>query len=143
MKTIYLFFLVSCSLFAQPAKLEKMKAYKVAFLTTELNLTPDEAAKFWPIYNDYSQKKTSLRLRGISRFLDRRLADYEKISEKEAAQILAQIEANEEEENLLRKKFITDIKQVIPAVKILKLKKAEEDFNRKLLQQYRKKSERD
>jgi hypothetical protein len=37
---------------------------------------------------------------------------------------------------LLRKKF-TGSKRVLPAVKIIKLRKSEEGFNRKLLHQYR------
>jgi hypothetical protein len=36
-------------------------------------------------------------------------------------------------------KYFEQIKVVIPSSKILKLKKAEEDFNRKLLKQYRDK----
>jgi hypothetical protein len=64
------------------------------------------------------------------------------VSEKEAATLLSQMESSEEELHQLRKKFISNLKSVIPAVKILKLKKAEEDFNRKLLQQYRNKRNR-
>ena len=30
---------------------EKIKAEKVAFLTTRMDLTPQEAEKFWPVYN--------------------------------------------------------------------------------------------
>lgn len=36
---------------AQPG--EKIEALKVAFITKELNLTSDEAHKFWPVYNQY------------------------------------------------------------------------------------------
>ena len=53
---------------------------------------------------------------------------------------LAQIEDTEEELYLLRKKLTQNLKGILPYVKILKLRKAEEDFNRKLLHQYRKKS---
>ena len=30
---------------------EKLKAQKIAFITQKLDLTPDESAKFWPLYN--------------------------------------------------------------------------------------------
>ena len=30
---------------------EKMRAERVAFLTTAMELTPAEAEKFWPVYN--------------------------------------------------------------------------------------------
>jgi hypothetical protein len=68
--------------------------------------------------------------------------NFDTVSEKEAATLLSQMESSEEELHQLRKKFISNLKSVIPAVKILKLKKAEEDFNRKLLQQYRNKRNR-
>ena len=30
---------------------QKMMSEKIAFLTVELNLTPEEAQAFWPVYN--------------------------------------------------------------------------------------------
>lgn len=66
----------------------------------------------------------------------------DQITEKEANTFLAQIEDTEEELFLLRKTFMQNVKKILPAVKIVKLKKAEEDFNRKLLQQYRNKGSR-
>lgn len=38
---------------AQPPRGEKIQAIFVAFVTKELNLTSDEAQKFWPVYNQY------------------------------------------------------------------------------------------
>jgi hypothetical protein len=32
---------------------------KVAFISKELDLTPDEAQKFWPVYNQYSKELNS------------------------------------------------------------------------------------
>ena len=36
---------------------EKIQAEKIAFLTAELNLTPQEAQTFWPIYNQINKEK--------------------------------------------------------------------------------------
>lgn len=47
------------------------------------------------------------------------------------------MENAEEETYLLKKKLITKLKTVLPAVKIVQLKRAEEQFSRKLLQQYK------
>ena len=49
------------SLFAQSGKLSEDKrkefeAQKVAFFTQEMDLTPEEATKFWPLYNEMQQK---------------------------------------------------------------------------------------
>jgi hypothetical protein len=140
-----LFLLISFTFYAQGEKTkekrEQIKAMKVAFLTTELNLTPNEAEKFWPIYNTFDDKQFELRHQKMKGFF-RKMNDEEldKLSEKDATALLNQIQSNEEELFQLRKKFMSNLKDVLPAVKIIKLKKAEEDFNRKLLQQYRDKA---
>ena len=137
---IILFFL-SISSFAQQGmneKKEQIKALKVGFITNELALTTEEASKFWPIYNAFDDKQFELKhhkMRAFKARMDDEALD--KMSEKEAATLLAQMESNEDELCQLRKKFIANLKGVIPAKKIIKLKKAEDDFYRKLLQQYR------
>lgn len=40
---------------------EKIEAAKVAFITEKIELTPDQARQFWPIYNEFSDKKTEIR----------------------------------------------------------------------------------
>ena len=145
-KLITLFLmLVSLTFYAQgesmKEKKEQIRVLKVAFFTTELNFTNDEAEKFWPLYNTFDENQFELRHQKMRAF-SKRMSDgsLDKISEKEATQFLAQIEDTEEELFLLRRKFLQNVKTILPAVKIVKLKKAEEDFNRKLLQQYRHKS---
>jgi hypothetical protein len=124
-------------------KKEQIKALKVAFFTTELDLTTNEAEKFWPIYNTFDDKQFELRHQKM-RTCMKRMNDgsLDKMTEKEANTFLAQIEDTEEELFLLRKKFMKNLRIILPAVKIVKLKKAEEDFNRKLLQQYRNKGQK-
>lgn len=142
---ILLFF--SFNFYAQVEKMkekrEQIKALKVAFLTTELDLTPGEAEKFWPLYNTFDDKQFELRHQKMKTLM-KRINDggLDKMTEKEASAFLSQMESNEEELFLLRKKFTTSLKTVLPAIKIIKLRKSEEDFNRKLLQQYRDKGPR-
>ncbi|MBL4625634.1 MAG: hypothetical protein JKY42_10920, partial [Flavobacteriales bacterium] len=40
---------------------EKMRAHKIAYITEKLNLTPDEAQVFWPVYNELETKLHDLR----------------------------------------------------------------------------------
>ncbi|MGL2966016.1 sensor of ECF-type sigma factor [Flavobacterium sp. XGLA_31] len=121
-------------------KREQIKALKVAFITNELQLTPDEAAKFWPLFNAYEDKQQEIKKQRMKGYLNRMDDDsFDKLSDKDAAAMLAQMENNEDDLYQAKKKFITSLKGILPPVKILKLKKAEEDFNRKLLQQYRDK----
>lgn len=121
-------------------KKEQIKALKVAFITDELSLTSDEAAKFWPLYNSFEDKQQEIKKQKLKGYLNRMDDEsFDNLSDKEATAMLAQMESTEDELYQLKKKFVVSLKGVLPAVKILKLKKAEENFNRKLLQQYRNK----
>lgn len=142
-----LLLLVSLSSFAQGGRMrekkEQVKALKVAFLTNELSLSTAEAEKFWPVYNAYDDKQFELRHQKMRAYMDRMDdGSVEKMSEKEAAAFLVQMENTEDELYQLRKKFVSNLKGILSPVKIIKLKKAEEDFNRKLLKQYRDKPPR-
>ncbi len=134
---IFLFSIHSFSQSLLGEKKEQINALKVGFITNELALTADEAAKFWPIYNAYDDKQFELRHQKMKAFKQRMDTDLEKMSEREAAALLVQMENTEDELYQMRKKFVANLKGVLPSVKIIKLKKAEDDFNRKLLQQYR------
>ena len=140
---LIILFLVSIHSFAQPPmneKKEQIRALKVGFITNELSLTTDEAAKFWPIYNAFDDKQFELRHQKMRAFKLKMSDDaLDKMSEKEASALLAQMESNEDELYQIRKKFIANLQGVLSPIKIIKLKKAEDDFNRKLLQQYRNK----
>ena len=137
-----LFLLMTSISFAQGFrdKKEKVKALKVAYITEQLDLTTEEAQKFWPIYNTFDDKQAELRHEKMRAILDRfEPGSVEKLSEKDASTLLTQMETIEENLFTLRKKFIKDLQGVISANKIIKHKKAEEDFNRHLLKQMREK----
>ena len=44
-----------------PSGAERVQALKVAFITKALNLTSAEAEKFWPIYNEFQDKRDVVR----------------------------------------------------------------------------------
>ena len=46
---------------AQNPNRERLESYKIAFFTQRLNLTPAEAEKFWPLYNQYQEKKIKIQ----------------------------------------------------------------------------------
>lgn len=119
-------------------KKEQIKALKVAFITSELSLTPDEAAKFWPLFNAFEDKQQEIKTQKLKGYFSRMSEDsFDKLSDKDASALLSQTESTEDELYQLKKKFVASLKGVLSPIKILKLKKAEENFNRKLLQQYR------
>ena len=42
--------------------LKKIQAMEMAFITKELNLSPDEAQRFWPIFNQYRSEMKGLSI---------------------------------------------------------------------------------
>ena len=145
-KNIFTILLLSLSIgfYAQGKKMlekkEQIYALKVAFITNSLSLTSAEAERFWPIYNSFEEKQFDLkRQKSISYNKKMDVETLGKMSDKETLAVLTQMEATEDELFQLRKKLIINLKSVLSPVKIIKLKKAEEEFNKKLLQQYRNK----
>lgn len=64
------------------------------------------------------------------------------MTDKEALALINQMEDYENELFQNRRKLVSSLKTILSPVKILKLKKAEDDFNRKLLRQYKDKGPR-
>ena len=145
-KNIIILLLVSLSMnfYAQGKKLaekkEQIYALKVAFISNNVSLSASEAEKFWPIYNAFEEKQFDLKhIKSISYIKKMDDETLSKMSDKDALLVLSRIEANEEELFQLRKKLMVNLKSILSPIKIIKLKKAEEEFNKKLLQQYRNK----
>ena len=125
---------------AQENHRERIKAYKTAYITQELDLSSKEAEKFWPVYNDYEKKLFSLRVLKV-REERNRIKDqggFENLSDKEAKEALNTLIQNDKEIIQIKEKLYKDLSDVLSPVKILKLHKAEMDFNKKLLSQYKK-----
>lgn len=111
---------------------ERIKSHKTAYITERLNLSSEEAQKFWPIYNEFEEKKRSLYRKEHAE-----IENIECISEERASKMLTEYVDIEQQDYLLQRKFFQDLKQIFPATKIIQLKKVEDDFNKKLLREYR------
>ena len=112
-----------------------MQSEKIAFLTTELNLSPEETQVFWPVYNKIAAEKKELNkavktsykalLEALNsdtatdKEIDQRLDDY-----------LAAKQANKE----AGKGDVKEFRKVLSSKKVAKLYIAEENFRRNQLQ---------
>lgn len=115
---------------------EKMEAQRVAFITQSLNLTPDEAKVFWPVYNEFDTKRHELK-KSFRESGDLSKADIDKLTEKEASQILDNQIVESQKFLDLRKEYHAKFKSVLPAVKVLKLYDAEREFQKMLMEKMR------
>jgi len=118
---------------------EKIRSLKTAYITTALDLTSKEAEKFWPIYNAYDKKVASLRFEKMRDLRNkvRTREDFNALKEKDAKNLLNDFLKIERDILDAKSKLNTQLLKVISGKKILKLYKAEDDFNRRLLQRLR------
>ncbi len=136
-----LFLICTVTFYGQENKKEKIKALKIAYITKDLSLSSSEAEKFWPVYNSFDEKQFDLRMVKMRKIRQElKSKPIENFSDAEANALLNQIDNLEEESYQNKKKLITDLHKIISPVKILKLKQAEDDFNKSLLKQYRKRN---
>lgn len=144
-RTLFTIFLLLFTVigFAQNnEKKENIQALKASFLTTELSLTTEQAEKFWSIYKAYDDEQFNMRHKRMKKLMQKmKDGSIDKMNEKDATTFLTQLEAVEDDLYQNRKKLTTDLKPIIGSLKVIKLKKAEDDFNRKLLKQYRDKKD--
>ena len=112
---------------------EKIDKLKIAFITDELDLTSEEAEKFWPVYNELEDKLKELRKanRKIQKEIDE---SYETLSNEDAKKKLETILENEKKEIDYRKEYSEKISKVIGDKRTLKLLSLEQEFKRELLE---------
>lgn len=132
--TIILTLFVSFSLFAQRPDREKIKALKIAHITEQMELTKEEAQKFWPIYNAIEEAENKLRVKSTE---SRKAKNPNDLSESEAKKFLIDMLSIEKEKVALRSEMLNDLLEILPAKKIVALTLAERSFRRKMLEEYK------
>lgn len=116
---------------------KKIKTLKVAFFTEHLELTSSEAEIFWPIYNMYEKSRMNLGRTEYQEFYSKLWNN--NFTEEEASRLLNKYLEIEEKEEELDKAFLKKMKKLLSAKKTLLLIKAEKEFKKQLIKQYRKK----
>ncbi len=135
------FLLVSVQFHAQRTHdYDKIKSLKIAFITERLNMTSQEAQAFWPIYNDYEAKRGALREKEHNQIRNK-IKESDKLSEKEANDVIELFLKLEQQEEDIRKDFIKKAAEVITAKKTLLLIRSEEEFKRQLIRKYHERRE--
>jgi hypothetical protein len=141
---IYLsiFFFCIASVLAQGRKesREKIKTLKIAYITEQLKLTPKEAQKFWPVYNNHDSYKNKFirdKILEIRKEI-RTAGNVDNLDDKRAETMLALMSSLEKKKYEENQKYIEDLKKIISVKKILKLQIAEMEFGKKLMRKYRR-----
>jgi Spy/CpxP family protein refolding chaperone len=113
----------------------KMKAERVSFLTDKLQLTVEEAEKFWPLYNEYLSKREEM-MWGKREKMPRNF-DPSQLTEEELNKMLNDILDQEVKLAQLKKDYFEKMKGVLPVRKVLTLHRVEQEFMNHMLNQFR------
>lgn len=105
---------------------DRIEAQRIAFITQKLSLTPDEATKFWPVYNEHKDELKEMRD-------DMERPDLINITDAEATVIMERHLEQEQKRIEMKKKLFTKLRTIIGPKKVLMLHAAEKEFNRELL----------
>ena len=117
---------------------ERIRSLKAAYITDQLDLTSEEAQSFWPIYNQYHKERRKLYRREHAE-----IGNPADISEQEAEKMLLEYVKMEQQDYVLLREFYRNLRKIFPAKRIIHLKKVEDDFNHRLLKEYRKRNSED
>ena len=134
----FLLFLATTTLVAQGSRHEKIKALKVAHITEQLDLTSEEAAVFWPIYNVAEEKMENLRKTERREIMEKIRDGIESLSDAEANELIDKSVALKRKELEIYSVLVSELKGKLPPKKIILLRKVEDDFKRKLLERFKK-----
>jgi hypothetical protein len=105
------------------AREEKIQTLEIAFISRKLNLNPEEAQKFWPVYNEYKREVRQIAITQKAQ-PDRDVIDFEqKVID-------------------VRKKYKDQFSGVIGQARMNQFFKAEHEFRGVLLNKVRNQSDR-
>lgn len=114
---------------------DKFESAKVAFITQRIDLTPDQAEKFWPLYHQHNEKKAAL-MKSMHELVK---PGEREISNREASELIDKKFKMEQEILDMEKAFLKEIVKVISPVQALKVGDANRSFTRHIYHMQKKK----
>ncbi len=108
----------------------KLEAARIAIITERLNLTPTQAEKFWPVYNQFAQERRALQREALQA---RKGLDMKNLTEEQSKVLVEAHQQFKKDKFDLENKYTTRINDVISAKQMISLKRAEDDFRKMIL----------
>lgn len=115
---------------------EKFRAEKVAFLTTKLDLSPEEAQKFWPVYNQLEKERMAAHNHREN--LEDKVRDTkDNMSEREIIKLTRDYASSMQKEAKMMVDYNEKFLEILPPGKVLELYKAENEFRFQMIKKFR------
>ena len=125
-------------------RFERIEAAKIAFITNELHLTPTEAQKFFPVYNQYYEEISKLRQerRSVRRLRNNAQSEHQKTPENSFNSPERDALAFDAKELEIKRKYRQRFAAVVGQARASRFFEAEEEFRNYLLRQLQQRRER-
>jgi hypothetical protein len=118
----------------QNPNMEKLNAYKIAFFTRKMNLTSREAEKFWPLYNEFQDKKSHIQQEKV--LLNRNFnQNGETMTDKELTEAGDKYVALEMQDASLIQEYHNRFREILPPARVTRLYQAENQYKLQLLKE--------
>ncbi|HEX8425328.1 hypothetical protein [Hymenobacter sp.] len=111
------------------ARMSQLENAKIAYITEKVSLTPDQAQRFWPVYNEYSAKRREL-YRSMRKL---RIDDQNPPSDAQIKENLTKGLALRQQEVDLEKDYFNKFQKVITIRQVGQLFQAERQFTKEVL----------
>lgn len=125
----------------RPDQMRAIESRRVAYLTGQMNLSPEEAMVFWPIYNEYTAKVREQTEE--HRAFQESMPPAEEMTREQAMRYVEEEVRRMEKAAELRRRYHEKLLEVIPVTKLALLYDAEKGFNRMLFRQSQQQRHRD
>lgn len=136
MKKIYILAIVFIVFFkntqAQENRREEIESFRIAYFTKQLNLTSEEAKKFWPVYNEMQAEIQKIQKERRNRHRDLRDTK-DNLSDAELEKSIQDEMASRQKELDIEKKYHERYKQILSMKKLAVYYRAQEGFKRELI----------
>lgn len=119
---------------------EKIKSLKISYITEELNLTPEVAEQFWPVYNQYEKESHKLRSLGVKNIKEeiKKTGSIEELSDKKATELAKEFVNISEKHAANKRAYFKELGSILTPQQLLQLQFAEIEFNYKVLRKLNK-----
>lgn len=116
---------------------KELRQYKHSFLTKELDLTKEQEAKFFPMYDemDDAMFKVNREARAMEKKITKSSEKVSDLEYEKAAEAMYEVKGKEA---AIEKQYFTKFKTVLTPKQLFELKQAERRFTDKLMKEHSK-----
>ena len=129
-----------CFTWAQNTPQQKdIEARHIGFITNELQLTPEEAQTFWPVYNRYHGELETLRKKHATDLLAAKV-NFDSYTDDQVSKLIDDEMNYRQSELDLQRKYSAAFKKVLPVKKVARFYRAEQQFKINLIRDLKQNS---